>query len=258
MPGGAAAGKFTVKSCGKAHAWCKVCRPAMADAQRKEPRERPEHVRPCRNCGMCNECLGLDAPEGMKVCRKCGETLPIERFPVRDKAGHRYNQCRPCRHGGRTTKARCTECGRKFWETAEHKTLCPRCRPSEPKACAHCGTAFVGSLAYRRYCSDACRDAALAIKRAAAARRVRAEALAAYSATSAPSCACCGERELTFLSLDHVNGGGHKQRQETGGGGFYAWLRRNGYPDGFQVLCHNCNLGRQINGGICPHKQGGS
>ena len=33
----------------------------------------------------------------------------------------------------------------------------------------------------------------------------------------------------------------------------YGWLRRNSYPEGFQVLCHNCNLGKKINGGVCPH-----
>lgn len=58
---------------------------------------------------------------------------------------------------------------------------------------------------------------------------------------------------LQFLALDHINGGGYAQRQETGGGGFYTWLKRNGYPQGFRVLCHNCNFGRQINGGVCPH-----
>jgi hypothetical protein len=68
-------------------------------------------------------------------------------------------------------------------------------------------------------------------------------------------CACCGECEFIFLQIDHVNNDGATHRIETGGSGSatYAWLIRNGYPDGFQVLCANCNLGKQINGGICPH-----
>lgn len=60
---------------------------------------------------------------------------------------------------------------------------------------------------------------------------------------------------MGFLSLDHVNGGGHRQRRELGGGGFWTWLAKNNYPPGFRVLCHNCNVGRQINGGICPHEE---
>ena len=31
------------------------------------------------------------------------------------------------------------------------------------------------------------------------------------------------------------------------------YLKKNNYPDGFQVLCWNCNLGR-AHYGVCPHK----
>ena len=72
-------------------------------------------------------------------------------------------------------------------------------------------------------------------------------------------CSCCGETELSFLTLDHIEGGGGKQRKELGrtkgsGVGFYKWLVENGYPDGLQVLCANCNLSKHINGGVCAHK----
>lgn len=107
----------------------------------------------------------------------------------------------------------------------------------------------------RRYCSPECRDTTLDEQRKEARRIVRLEALQAYS-EGTPSCVCCGEEMLHFLALDHINGGGGKQRKETGGGGFYTWLRRHNYPTGFRVLCHNCNFGRQINGGTCPHEEG--
>lgn len=35
----------------------------------------------------------------------------------------------------------------------------------------------------------------------------------------------------------------------------YRWLMKNKYPSGFQVLCWNCNMGKQINGGVCPHHE---
>jgi hypothetical protein len=107
----------------------------------------------------------------------------------------------------------------------------------------------------RRYCSTECRDATLDEQRRQARKKVRLEALQAYGG-EIPACICCGEATLLFLSLDHINGGGRQHRQETGGGGFYTWLRRHDYPTGFRVLCHNCNLGRQINGGVCPHQEG--
>jgi hypothetical protein len=55
-------------------------------------------------------------------------------------------------------------------------------------------------------------------------------------------CAACGEEELLFLTIDHVHGGGAADRKlGRGGVPMYQWLLVNDYPDGFQVLCWNCN-----------------
>lgn len=69
-------------------------------------------------------------------------------------------------------------------------------------------------------------------------------------------CLCCGEDAIEFLSIDHIAGGGNVQRKSIGrqaGQDFYRWLRKEGYPLGYQVLCHNCNqsLGAF---GYCPHE----
>ena len=69
-------------------------------------------------------------------------------------------------------------------------------------------------------------------------------------------CRCCGEAENRFLTLDHVNGGGNKDRRAIRST-LWSWLIRNNYPSGFQVLCYNCNCGRALNGGVCPHKDKG-
>ena len=69
-------------------------------------------------------------------------------------------------------------------------------------------------------------------------------------------CVCCGETEDAFLCVDHINGGGEAHRREIGmtsGNQFYFWLRKNNYPDGFQILCHNCNFAKSSRG-HCPHK----
>lgn len=69
-------------------------------------------------------------------------------------------------------------------------------------------------------------------------------------------CKCCGETIREFLSIDHIDGGWSQiQKQEGNRGQLYRWLKRHGYPEGFRVLCHNCNQGRQLNGGICPHER---
>lgn len=35
---------------------------------------------------------------------------------------------------------------------------------------------------------------------------------------------------------------------------FREWQRKNNYPKGFQVLCHNCNLAKGFYG-KCPHQK---
>ena len=67
-------------------------------------------------------------------------------------------------------------------------------------------------------------------------------------------CKCCGETIRDFLQIDHIDGGGNKQRKELklSGVRFYNWLKRNSFPPGYQVLCANCNWGRRFIG-TCPH-----
>ena len=65
-------------------------------------------------------------------------------------------------------------------------------------------------------------------------------------------CACCGEAEPLFLTLDHVNG------QPKGGESESAAYRRaieEGFPTTFRLLCFNCNCGREKNEDRrCPHE----
>lgn len=78
-----------------------------------------------------------------------------------------------------------------------------------------------------------------------------------YAAYGGYKCACCGETEISFLSIDHVNNNGNKERgrlYSDSGGSFYRYLKRNNYPIGYQVLCMNCQWGKRMNNGICPHK----
>jgi hypothetical protein len=113
--------------------------------------------------------------------------------------------------------------------------------------CADCGR---DPKPGRRRCQE-CLDRSAA-KNAARRRRLKAAAFAAYG----DQCACCGEANPKFLTIDHVNGGGHAHRRQIGGPGLVLeWLARHGYPEGFQLLCWNCNCARAYNGGVCPHEE---
>lgn len=71
-------------------------------------------------------------------------------------------------------------------------------------------------------------------------------------------CACCGETEIKFLSLDHINGHENECRNKhghyLGGTQLYLKLKRMKYPEGFQVLCFNCNCAKGFYG-VCPHQE---
>ncbi len=85
--------------------------------------------------------------------------------------------------------------------------------------------------------------------------KLKAEVFAAYGGYR---CNCCGESEPMFLSVDHIYNDGNQMRKNkvhpTSGSAFYAWIVRNKFPPGFQILCMNCNTGKHKNGGICPHQ----
>lgn len=92
--------------------------------------------------------------------------------------------------------------------------------------------------------------------------------LRAFDAYGGRYCACCGETQIEFLTLDHVNNDGNIERRKRsrhgqangwGGKDLYMKLSNEGYPPGYQVYCWNCQGGKHLmmkatEEGICPHK----
>ena len=72
-------------------------------------------------------------------------------------------------------------------------------------------------------------------------RRIKTEVLTHYG-NGTLACVKCGFNDIRALSIDHINGGGNRQKRELNitGTEMYRWLKKNNYPDGFQTLCHNC------------------
>lgn len=141
------------------------------------------------------------------------------------------------------------------WETRRAAGLCPRCGGERDRTdrttCAACRAA---STDYERRRNDRepaaarRRYATAAEKRRAYRQRFRHAALEHYGGR----CACCGETNPSFLAIDHINNDGAAHRRIVGSE-VARWLRKAGYPAGFQVLCHNCNMAKQFYGS-CPHQ----
>jgi hypothetical protein len=87
------------------------------------------------------------------------------------------------------------------------------------------------------------------------------------SNSNIPCCNCCGENFHTdFLAIDHVLGRkemesipelvsiGYSSKLE--GENLMRWIMKNNFPEGFKILCHNCNMakGMKKNNYTCPHE----
>lgn len=183
--------------------------------------------------------------EGEKLCRTCGEIRPLSHFS-KDKHSPSglHTRCRTC-------------CTIKAQERRlKHKVDTARVLP-DTVYCSSCKSVLPceqfsvdrGSKSGRQ---SVCRDCGIKKREA-----VRIEGLTHYS-QGIPHCACCGETTVEFLSFDHINGGGRKhaeERRKLGEPGpLSTWLKKNNFPEGYQVLCHNCNQARGYYG-VCPHQR---
>ena len=63
------------------------------------------------------------------------------------------------------------------------------------------------------------------------------------------SCKNCNINDTDVLTIDHINNDGYKHRKEIKGN-LYFWLIKNNFPEGFQVLCFNCNHKKSMNDGV--------
>jgi hypothetical protein len=121
----------------------------------------------------------------------------------------------------------------------------------ETKVCANCGeirpiTSFKSNLdgSLRRHSCNICLG-----KRERSRQRI--DFLEAFGW----KCSCCGEEDPRFLTLDHINNDGNIHREKKNEQQIMYQAKREGWPkDKYQCLCFNCNLGRSVNGGVCPHK----
>ena len=87
------------------------------------------------------------------------------------------------------------------------------------------------------------------------------------SNSNIPCCNCCGENShVDFLDIDHIAGKNQMDSEpklikldyssKLRGKGLIQWILENNYPNGFQILCHNCNVAKGLigNNNNCTHE----
>jgi hypothetical protein len=86
-------------------------------------------------------------------------------------------------------------------------------------------------------------------------RKATPDKIKCFNAYGGAICNCCGEENICFLEMDHIHNNGNIMRKaDSRHYNICRWLRRNNYPQGYQVLCSNCNYGKRI-AGTCPHQK---
>lgn len=189
-----------------------------------------------------------------KDCSKCFENKPLEDFfRAEGYFTGRQSWCKACLRSYNAAA----------YQRKKDKGLCPQCNVThngefincdacrakakeriarnQDKPCIHC------KKNPRIKSNDECYKC-----RAVYHKKRRTQVYEAYGGVR---CNCCGEEEEMFLSIDHVNNDGaeHRRKKRMLGPDLVNWLIRNNYPSNFQILCRNCNYGKYLNGGTCPH-----
>ena len=150
----------------------------------------------------------------------------------------------------------CTRCGEQKAEADFYVRKTPHYGSTLHRECKSCAKART----HTRYHSDK-HEQLKAENRAYGSKRRRQFKEAVFAFYGGYVCACCGETNQWFLTLDHIHNDGAEFRranwgtQRKGGGVLtYEWLVKHGFPSGYQVLCANCQYGKRMNHGVCPHQ----
>jgi hypothetical protein len=181
-----------------------------------------------------------------KTCSRCGEEKPctLEFFPQRPnrrKDGWRWDSwCRLC-YSANTKKIQLLDPERKRRADKEWRERNSEAYKARRKV-----------LYMRRTLSRQQRQKEYA---RTYNMKIKLQAVEAYGG----QCECCAETMLEFLTIDHKNRDGKTHRRDGyGGGRFYQWLIREGFPQdlGLRVLCMNCNWAAcWSDDNTCPHER---
>jgi len=205
---------------------CSLCK--TTNKARKEERElyRKENLL----CIKCGQQLGLGV-----MLLHCNRCLLKQKYTLQQYHHDNPEKCRYCPNKKEDlSKSGCTSCLNGFRLGEQEKR-----EKNNSLGLCKCGRERTLTRQKCSFCLEGHKNYKL---------RLRLQVINAYGKI----CVCCGEDDLEFLHIDHING--HRQTNTTKRAGHELFLElvQKNFPPGFQVLCANCNSGKELNGGICP------
>lgn len=197
----------------------------------------------------------------MKPCKTCLNVKDLNEFQLDKRTDWRCPECKACTLKVRKAKKAANRAAGLCYCGKDPRTGFKTCEEHQSD----------GRNRYGRLKSNKAWVSARSQKYRAAGLELK---LAAFDAYGGRVCVCCQETHLEFLTIDHIvprsaakqrrtregvrDGEGVKSFRERSGRNskgqdLYRWMKAEGYPEGFRVLCVNCNFARGQHG-ICPHE----
>lgn len=243
---------------GKGQRTCDECQRAKNTAKHQKYRNKKTTAGVCK-MGTC----GKPCWEGKTTCKEHTEANRIEANERNDGIRREFfaifgNKCCCCEistlefltddhinGGGSAYRAAAGKTGVNYIKTLLKLPREALLREHRA-ACFNCNRSFM-------YHAGQCIHKLPLEQMKASPRRV--EVLRAYGGV----CVCCGESILELLTFDHINRDGAEWRRQNAGRSVVSFLieqhtKTGAWDPTFQILCFNCNSGRERHDGVCPHK----
>lgn len=216
-------------SASKGKAQCEQCATSSRERTKKHHRKRIEVL---RATGVCK--CGKQARPKKRTCEQCSIKNAYS-YQERRESG----KCTNCQNDSENGFSQCVNCQEKtrtrnfeIYHKKKKTGLCNFCNKPSDTGKVYC------ELCFNKFKEKH--------------KKLKIEVFMAYGGFK---CSCCGETIDKFLTIDHINNNGNDHRRKIGSSSLYKWLKANNFPPEFQVLCYNCNLGKYLNGGKCPHNK---
>ena len=191
-----------------------------------------------RSQGICVRCGRSPAINGQTKCHPCKEKH--KKSSIESKNRHRTRAtkeglCSNCTRPAVIGKKKCSVC------LDVHRNISAK-RRKEARAGGRCTRCSITASPGRTLCEEHLKIESQEQRKRKQAQKQR--VMNAYGG----KCSCCGLEYLPALNIDHIDNGGAEHRKIIGAGNLYPWLDKHKCPDGFQVLCANCNLVKHLHG----------